>query len=198
MQALTEFTFGSHHPVRVLERDGEAWFVLPDVCAALAITNHRNATARLDEDEKGVHTVDTPGGPQPITVVSEAGLYALILTSRKPAAKRFKRWITHEVLPAIRRTGAYGAPTAVDPLKVLAFLHDHQLRVLNGAQSLADSAGLVTITALPVATGLSSQKVLRTLSMFEALGLLRWEPPGHVRLKASGPTVGQLSREVPA
>lgn len=73
----------------------EPWFVAADVCRALGIGNPRMATARLDDDEKGVISTDTPGGQQKMNVVNEPGLYALVLSSRKPEARAFKRWITH-------------------------------------------------------------------------------------------------------
>ena len=98
------------HPVRIIERDGDPWFVAKDVCDILEICNSRRSTSLLDEDERGVHTVNTPSGKQEMTVVSEAGLYSLILKSRKPEAKAFRRWVTHEVIPAIRKTGAYVVP----------------------------------------------------------------------------------------
>jgi prophage antirepressor-like protein len=93
--------------VRVLNRSDEPWWVLADVCDVLSIANPRNVSAKLDEDEKGVQIVDTLGGPQETTIINESGLYSLILTSRKPAAKRFKKWVTAEVLPSIRKTGGY-------------------------------------------------------------------------------------------
>lgn len=93
--------------VRVIDRDDSVWFVANDVCGALEIANPRNVIARLDADEKGVHTMDTLGGEQEMTVISESGVYALIFTSRKAAAKRFRKWVTQEVLPAIRRNGRY-------------------------------------------------------------------------------------------
>ena len=108
MNALTPFAFEGAE-VRVVARDGEPWFVAADVCAALDIGNVSMAAGRLDEDERGISTVDTPSGPQEMLLVSESGLYSLILTSRKPAAKRFKKWVTAEVLPAIRKTGQYGS-----------------------------------------------------------------------------------------
>jgi prophage antirepressor-like protein len=95
-------------PVRTVNREGEIWFIAADVCAAMEIASSRQAVSRLDDDEKGVCTVSTPGGRQEIMIVSESGLYSLILTSRKEEAKRFKRWITQEVLPTIRKTGGYG------------------------------------------------------------------------------------------
>ncbi|MBK3732924.1 hypothetical protein GAY29_07340 [Azospirillum brasilense] len=96
--------------VRIVDHVGDPRFVLADVCRVLEIGNSRDAAARLDDDEKGVGIIDTPGGAQTFTVINESGLYSLILTSRKPAAKRFKKWVTAEVLLTIRKAGAYGAP----------------------------------------------------------------------------------------
>lgn len=94
--------------VRVVDVNGEPWFVARDVCECLELTNTSQTLSYLDDDEKGITTNDTPGGQQEMSIVSEAGLYSLILRSRKPEAKAFKRWITHEVLPSIRRAGSYG------------------------------------------------------------------------------------------
>lgn len=93
--------------IRVVTTDGESWFVAKDVCDALGLSNHRSSIALLDEDERGVHTVDTLSGKQDMSIVTESGLYSLILRSRKPEAKAFKRWVTHEVLPSIRKRGGY-------------------------------------------------------------------------------------------
>jgi prophage antirepressor-like protein len=95
---------------RIVSIDGEPWWVASDVCDILGLSNMHSSLALLDEDEKGVHSVDTPGGSQQVTVVNEPGLYSLILRSRKPAAKAFKRWVTHEVIPSIRKTGSYTLP----------------------------------------------------------------------------------------
>ena len=84
-----------------------------DVCNALGIKNNRDALTRLDEDEKGVGLTDTNGGRQEVVIINEPGLYSLVLRSRKPEAKAFKRWITHEVIPSIRRTGSYGVPNGL-------------------------------------------------------------------------------------
>lgn len=102
----TVFTFDKMD-VRVIRKDGEPWFVASDVCEALTIGNVSDAVGRLDDDEKGIGTVDTLGGAQEQAVINESGLYSLTLTSRKPAAKRFKKWVTAEVLPSIRKTGSY-------------------------------------------------------------------------------------------
>lgn len=100
--------------VRTVQRDGAPWFVAADVCRALEIRNNRDALERLDDDEKGVASTDTLGGEQKVTTVNEPGLYALVLGSRKPEAKAFKRWITHEVIPSIRKNGAYATEDTID------------------------------------------------------------------------------------
>lgn len=86
---------------------GFIWFVAKDVCEALDLTNTARALARLDPDEKGITNVNTLRGEQGLSTVSEAGLYALVLRSRKPEARAFKRWLTHTVLPTIRQDGVY-------------------------------------------------------------------------------------------
>lgn len=97
--------------VRVVMRDGEPWFVANDVCRVLEIGNPRDAVARLDDDERdSVGIADAIGRERETNAVSESGLYALIFTSRKAEAKRFRKWITAEVLPAIRRHGRYEMP----------------------------------------------------------------------------------------
>ena len=107
LQVFNSSEFGN---VRVVQVDGEPWFVAADVCRALEISNSRDAVARLDDDEKGVGSADTLGGKQGMQIINEPGLYTLVLGSRKPEAKTFKRWVTHEVLPAIRKTGSYKTP----------------------------------------------------------------------------------------
>ena len=94
-------------PIRAMNEGGEPWFVATDVAKALGYGHTPHMTRRLDDDEKGVRSVDTPGGRQSLTVISEAGLYSAVLGSKIPEAKAFKRWVTHEVLPAIRKTGGY-------------------------------------------------------------------------------------------
>ncbi|MFS0655671.1 BRO family protein [Bacillus sp. 179-C3.3 HS] len=101
------------HEIRTVLIDGQPWFVAKDLCEVLEIKNNRDALSRLDEDEKGVVLTDTLGGAQELAAVNEPGLYALILSSRKPEAKQFKRWITHDVIPTIRQTGQYGGPKAL-------------------------------------------------------------------------------------
>lgn len=98
--------------VRVVMQGGEPWFVAKDVCDCLELGNPRTSIALLDEDEKGVHTMDTLGGAQEMSIISEPGLYSLIIRSRKPEAKAFKRWVTHDILPSIRKTGSYSMAAA--------------------------------------------------------------------------------------
>ena len=95
---------------RFIMRDREPWFVATDICRALEIKQPTKALSRLDDDEKGVTTIHTLGGPQQVLIVSEPGLYRLIFTSRKAEARQFQRWVCHEVLPSIRKYGYYVAP----------------------------------------------------------------------------------------
>lgn len=114
MNRIATFNFDGA-TLRTTTISGEPWFVAADVLAVLTLD--RKALERLDEDEKGVSSIHTLGGEQQVTIVNESGLYSLILGSRKPEAKRFKKWVTGDVLPAIRKTGHYGP--AVDPMQVL-------------------------------------------------------------------------------
>ena len=93
--------------VRTISKAGEPWFVVADICKILDIGNPSDPIRRLDEDEKGVDLIETPGGKQSMVTVNEYGLYNLVLGSRKPQAKAFKRWVTHDVIPAIRKHGVY-------------------------------------------------------------------------------------------
>lgn len=106
MNEIQIFNYNSNE-VRTIQKDGEPWFVLKDVCQILGIGNSRMAAERLDTDEKGVSQIDTLGGKQEMTCINESGLYNVILRSDKPEAKPFRKWVTSEVLPAIRRHGAY-------------------------------------------------------------------------------------------
>lgn len=101
------FSFESH-AVRVIDKNGEPWFVVKDVCDVLGISDARRASERLDDDERSLAPVtDSLGRQQQTFVANESGLYSLILRSDKPEAKKFKRWVTHDVLPALRKSGSY-------------------------------------------------------------------------------------------
>lgn len=96
-------------PIRVQLINSEPWFVAKDVCEVLGIANHKDAASRLDEDERrGGGITDPLGRPQTVTAVSESGLYSLVFQSRKAEAKKFRKWVTSEVLPSIRKKGYYG------------------------------------------------------------------------------------------
>lgn len=120
LQVFNNAMFGN---VRIFLEDNEPWFVAKDVCECLAISKHRDALSRLDDDERGSLKVDTLGGKQEMATVNEYGLYSLVMSSRKPEAKEFKRWVTHEVLPSIRKYGSYNMNiprTLPDALKLYA------------------------------------------------------------------------------
>lgn len=99
--------------VRTVELNGEPWFVLKDVCEVLGIGTPAKVAERLDEDEKGMSQIHTPGGLQNVSIITESGLYNVILRSDKPEAKPFRKWVTGTVLPSIRRHGAYMTPEAL-------------------------------------------------------------------------------------
>lgn len=111
---FTIFRFGDSE-IRVVNKNGDPWFVAKDVCDALKITNSRDALLKLDDDEKGVGLTDTLGGVQELGVVSESGMYTLVLRCRDAVNKgsvphKFRKWVTAEVLPSIRKTGSYEKP----------------------------------------------------------------------------------------
>lgn len=107
-QLSQAFTFNaSNQQVRTVVIDNEPYFVAKDVCVILGISNHNDAVGRLDDDEKRGSALPTPSGTQQMVVVNESGLYHLIFQSRKPEAKAFRKWVTAEVLPTLRRTGRY-------------------------------------------------------------------------------------------
>ncbi|WP_175712602.1 BRO-N domain-containing protein [Burkholderia ambifaria] len=123
----TPHTFNFENlPIRTTNQSGEVWFVAADVCTALEIGNPRQAVTRLDDDERDTFGIrDALGRQQDTVVINESGLYSLILSSRKPQARAFKRWVTHEVLPSIRKTGRYESaaqpsdPDRIDPRTLL-------------------------------------------------------------------------------
>ena len=109
MNELTVFNNEEFGEIRTITIDGEPWFVAADVCRALDLSNPTIATNRLDEDERAKFNLGRQGDG---TIINESGLYSLVLGSRKPEAKAFKRWITHDIIPTIRKTGGYVNDTA--------------------------------------------------------------------------------------
>ena len=135
MNELKTFENERFGNVRVTMIDNEPWFVATDVCKALDVKNNRDALTRIDDDEKGVALTDTLGGAQEVTVVNESGLYSLILGSRKPEAKVFKCWVTHDVIPAIRKHGVYMTP---DALEKALLSPDYLLKVVTALKNETD------------------------------------------------------------
>lgn len=127
MNAITPFVF-EDQLVRTVSRGGEPWFAGKDVCGVLDIRDHHQALGRLDDDERGGYSVPTPSGTQEMIIISEPGVFRLIFTSRKPEAERFKRWLAHDVLPQLRKTGRYAPdwqapamPPSLDDAPAAAF-----------------------------------------------------------------------------
>ena len=108
LQLFNNPEFGA---VRAVEVDGEPWFVGKDVAQALGYKEPTKAAReKVDPEDRGVSKIDTPSGEQEMTIINESGLYSLVLSSKLPGAKKFKRWVTAEVLPTIRKTGGYQLP----------------------------------------------------------------------------------------
>jgi prophage antirepressor-like protein len=151
------FAFGSYQVRVVTDAQGVPWFVAADVCNALDLGNSRMAMERLDDDEKSTELIPTPGGTQSLTTVNEPGLYSLIFGSRKPEARAFKRWVTHEVLPAIRRTGGYGAPSTAPTLPPGVHVIASSPRQANWLWALAVEQHVSSALMAQVAAGGRSQ-----------------------------------------
>lgn len=140
---VTIFNNAEFGSVRTVVIDNEPWFVGKDVAVALGYSNPRDALAkRVDDEDKGVAKCDTLGGAQEFTVINESGLYSLVLTSKLDSAKRFKRWITHDVIPSIRKTGAYG----------LSKIDQYTLEVVNAPTKEAQALALSNLKAAIAAT----------------------------------------------
>lgn len=155
MQVFNNPEFGS---IRTIKVNGEPWFVLKDVCEAFGETNYRRVAGRLEDDEKGVSQITTPGGKQNMTIVNESGLYSALfamqpekargvcdeyIAKRQAQLRQFKRWVTSEVLPSIRKTGSYALPKDYPAaLRALADAEEQKLKLLaenqRQAQAIAD------------------------------------------------------------
>ncbi|WP_051422914.1 phage antirepressor [Arthrobacter sp. MA-N2] len=177
--ALQQFTYAGQ-AIRTEDIDGSPWFVAADVATVLGYSATAALTRRLDDDDKGVRDLHTPGGRQSMAVISEPGLFAAILGSQVPGAKAFKRWVTHEVLPVLRKTGAYGHSPAhqlpqsfADALRQLADTCE-QLEVLapkaEAYDELMDADGLYSMQAAAKALGYGPNILYRDL---RRLGILQ-------------------------
>ena len=148
IQVFEKEEFGK---VRTLMRDGEPWAVGKDVAEALGYKNPQEAVRmHVDPEDKGVSKTLTPRGEQDITIINESGLYSLILSSKLPKAKEFKRWITSEVLPALRKTGHYGSPHTLADLvplieslrKIMESQRSHPVEIAEMAKTLCEQNGI--------------------------------------------------------
>lgn len=134
MNNITPFHYDGNI-VRTLYIDGEIWFVAKDVCFVLDILNVSQAMEGLDEDEKGISNIYTLGGEQEMIIISEPGFYSLVLRSRKPQAKPFRRWVTHEVITSIRKTGSYSVTDNIPKLTP----SDHAVKIAHNVRDITDT-----------------------------------------------------------
>jgi anti-repressor protein len=176
LQIFKNENFGQ---VRALENDGEIWFVSKDIAKILDYSNTRQAiNTHVDEEDKGVSKCDTPGGEQEMIIINESGMYSLVLGSKMPKAKEFKRWVTSEVLPSLRKHGMYATDNTIDKIladpdfgiKLLSQLKEEReekkklIGKINELKPKADyvdsilrNKGLVTITQISKDYGMSGR-----------------------------------------
>lgn len=175
-EPLTVFSSPEFGSVRTLVRDGEPWFVGKDVAEKLGYAKARNAlAAHVDaEDKKGALIQGTPGGTQTMTVINESGLYSLVLSSKLPEAKTFKRWITHEVIPAIRKTGKYqqaDVPAVAEPAVArIPEIAPSSLEYVQAATELVKAKQRLADTLLPIYQAANYSPADLAAVMFSALG----------------------------
>lgn len=188
MTAIVPFNF-EEQAVRIEDRNGQPWFVLTDICKVLEHSNPSMAAKMLDDDERDALNITDPlGRAQETVVISESGLFMLILKSRKAAAKRFRKWVTSEVLPTIRQTGGYGrssAALALDDNATLRALLLGKIDRLDELQPkadafdrLADSRGAVNLTEAAKALKMSRADLIRWMQanswIYRAAASGRW------------------------
>ena len=161
MNQMIPFKY-EQNEIRVIQDEkGEPWWVAKDVCDILGISAYRDAIQKLDDDERGSLKVDTLGGPQQMASINESGLYTLILRSNKPEAKPFRRWITSEVIPSIRKTGSYSASN-VNPVTLIPLTKEFK-----AAMEMARAIGFSGNQAI-----LSANKAVKRITRFDCLELM--------------------------
>jgi prophage antirepressor-like protein len=136
MNNIVPFNFGDNLVRIQMDERGNPWFVAKDVCSVLEIRNVSDACSRLSEDEKGIVQTDTLGGRQNMSAINESGLYTLIVRSDKEESQRFRKWVTSEVLPSIRKTGRYEVPSRIP---ITAIPDQALVNTIFAAQCVADS-----------------------------------------------------------
>lgn len=155
--SIIPFLFQSEHTVRVVMLGDAPWFVTADVCRILGIAKPRDAAAKLEDDERASTTVDTLGGPQEVSAISESGVYALIFRSRKPFAIEFRKWVTSDVLPSIRKTGAYSIemPSGLRPFHLWTLeekrTNAQLIEVYRRTHNLAETQWFMEVVGIPKA-----------------------------------------------
>lgn len=153
--SVIPFEFNGSTIRTITKGDGETWFVATDVAKVLGYRDAHNMARRLDEDEKGTRSVSTLGGDQNLAVINEPGLYAAIIGSKVEGAKAFKRWVTHEVLPAIRAKGGYVSPAATEhQLNAIVRRAQMHMELLQAARGLIDPKHLEAKARVELARGL--------------------------------------------
>jgi hypothetical protein len=151
---LIPFLF-ENQSVRIIMIDGEPWWVATDIADIFDYRNASDMARSLDDDEKGTHIMRTLGGDQEVIIINESGLYSVIFGSRKEEAKRFKKWVTSEVLPAIRKTGSYSLPSASkNPRLILGLINAYRAYDLS-CDAWARQGLITGIVALSSYLGLS-------------------------------------------
>jgi anti-repressor protein len=173
-------------------QDGEPWWVANDVAQALEYRGAETMTRNLDDEEKGAHILCTLGGDQKVTIINESGLYSAVLKSRKESAKRFKKWVTGEVLPSIRKTGTFGAPAVnlADASSLRGLLLGYTEQVLKLEQKVAADkpkveyhdavkASVESLTMLQVANkyGIGRTKLFKFLKDYGVIRNDEHNPP---------------------
>ena len=165
MSDLVVFNFNQNEVRNITDKNGDPWFVARDVCDVLEVQNVSQALQGLDEDEKGICKTYTLGGSQQVSIVSESGLYALIMRSNKPQAKPFRKWVTGEVLPSIRKTGQYSMRKPGEVLTTSQIARDFK-----AFKSIAMTAGLKGNPAV-----ISADTVMRRVFGVSPLQLMQIE-----------------------
>lgn len=169
---LIPFLFETDTTVRITDLKGDPWFIAADVCRPIGIKNTADAVQKLDDDEKGIATTDTPGGPQEHLIVSESGLYSLVLRSNsaiKPGttAHRFRKWVASELIPSIRKTGQYAVQSPPMPQSLpdeVALSYPEKCRIVEmfrrmaGPRAAAEKALQLGFASVPALDAMLRQK----------------------------------------
>lgn len=176
------------YQLTVIMRDGDPWFVARDVAGMLGLGDPRSSLRSLDDDERGEHSMPSPSGEQRYNIINESGLYSLILRSRRPEARIFKKWITSEVLPSIRKTGAYGVQRELSRRELLTMALEAEDRAegltreleaaapaVNGYNTLINAHGDYSLASAAQAVSLGRGGFIALLGELKAI-IVR---PGH-------------------